>query len=74
MNFYEHLICGGTLDLNLRDRSIGKLFANNPADHEIFRQNSFVITLSIPTGLPSSYDAEPEPIGMHFMSQKCPPS
>src|SRR2546428_5324851 len=44
------------------------------AYREVFCQYVFVITLGIPARLPVFDDAEPEPYGMHFLSQKCPPS
>jgi hypothetical protein len=74
MNGHRNLVCGGTLDLNSRDRGIEQFFVDCLTNQQIFSKDIFVITLSVPAGLPALNDAEPEPNGMHFMSQKCPPS
>jgi hypothetical protein len=69
MNFHENLVGGSTLNFDARYGSVGKLFINQLADSIIFREHIFVITLGIPARLPAFDDAEPEPYGMHFMSQ-----
>jgi hypothetical protein len=74
MNSYRHLVRSCTLNLNARDRSVGKFFLDELAQHEIFCKQILIITLSVPARLPAFHDAEPETSGMHFVTQKCPPS
>jgi hypothetical protein len=77
MNSYRNLVGGGTLNLNVRDRGIKQFFVDELTNQQILSKDIFVITLSVPARLPALpvlNDAEPKPYGMHFMSQKCPPS
>jgi len=74
MNNDRDLVCGGALDLDTRDSRVRQLFLDHLTQFEILREKILIITLSVPARLPAFYDAEPEPYGMHFMSQKCPPS
>jgi hypothetical protein len=73
MNRNRDLVGRGTLDLNPRDRCIGKFFVDVSTNQIVFGKNIFVIALSVPAGLPSLNDAKPVPDGIHFLSQKCPP-
>jgi hypothetical protein len=74
MNNHKNLVSSGALDANARNGRIRQLFVNEVTNLEILSQDIFIITLGIPARLPALNDAEPEPCGMHFVSQKCPPS
>src|SRR5205823_13614979 len=69
MNCHRHLVCGGALNLNLRDSSIRQLLVNPFANLKVLGQQIFIVALSVPAGLPVFDDAEPETDGMDFVSQ-----
>jgi hypothetical protein len=70
INDDQDLVGGSALNFDTRNCCIRQILINAQANLHIFREDIFIITLGIPAGLPSLHDAEPEPNGMHFMSQK----
>jgi hypothetical protein len=68
-----NLVGSGTLDLDRRDCRVDEFLLNGLTDAIILGQDIFVITLGIPARLPALHHTEPEPYGMYFMSQECPP-
>jgi hypothetical protein len=69
VNSDGYLVGGGSLDLNARNRGVRQFLVNEFPDLVIFCEYIFVVPLGIPARLPSLDDAEPEPCGMHFLSQ-----
>jgi hypothetical protein len=74
MNCDRYLVRSSTLNLNFRNCCVCQLFMDTIADHQVFGEQVFIVTLSVPARLPVFNDAEPEADGMDFMSQICPPS